>query len=103
MFRGMSDASWNLMTSLERLGTPPDRIEQPALRAFGKYAPAGTYSRQSEWERLAVAQHNGLPTRALDWTASPLIAAHFATVERDYWTADGVIFGLWTTAISLDC
>ena len=36
MFRGMSDKSWPLMTSLERLGSPPEDVEQPALRAFGK-------------------------------------------------------------------
>jgi hypothetical protein len=91
-FRGMADATWELRTSLERLGTPPDLIEQPALRAFGKYAPVGTFTRQTEWERLAIAQHNGLPTRVLDWTVSPLIAAHFATAEKQYRDVDGVIW-----------
>ena len=96
LFRGMSKASWPLMTSLERLGSPPRGVEQPALRAFGKYSPMGTVSLDSEWDRLAVAQHNGLPTRVLDWTGSPLIAAHFATEEKEYRTgpnaADGVIW-----------
>ena len=84
-FRGMTNASWPLKTSLERLVPDPEKaggVERPALRAFGKYAPVGAFSRDSEWECLAVAQHNGLPTRVLDWTSSPLIAAHFATVER---------------------
>jgi hypothetical protein len=96
VFRGMSDARWPLRTSLERLGTPPKDVEQAALRAFGRYAPVGTVSLESEWDRLAVAQHNGLPTRVLDWTASPLVAAHFATEEKEYRTgpkaADGVIW-----------
>jgi len=87
------------MTSLERLGTPPNLIEEPALRSFGKYAPRGTFARQSEWERLAVAQHNGLPTRCLDWTGSPLIATHFATVERSHYTADGAVWCVDSTLV----
>jgi hypothetical protein len=96
VFRGMSCADWPLKTSLERLGSSPGAVEQPALRAFSRYAPVGTVPLRSEWDRLAVAQHNGLPSRVLDWTVSPLVAAHFATEEKEYRTgpkkADGIIW-----------
>ena len=92
VFRGMSNSTWRLQTSLERLGTPPGRVEKPLLRSLRKYAPRGAFAQESDWEALAVGQHNGLPTRVLDWSVSPLIAAHFATFERQYFSADGVIW-----------
>jgi hypothetical protein len=50
------------------------------------------FDKQSEWYILAVAQHNGLPTRCLDWTASPLVATHFACGDDKYKNDDGAIW-----------
>jgi hypothetical protein len=43
---------------------------------------------------MAVAQHNGLPTRCLDWAASPLVAVHFACADESRKKEDGVVWCL---------
>lgn len=98
VFRGVDDASWELQTSFQRLSktpkTRPDVVEHSLIRSFRKYASAGVFDKQSEWYILAVAQHNGLPTRVLDWTFSPLVAAHFACGDDKYKKVDGAIWCL---------
>ncbi len=97
-FRGMDCANWDLVTSLQRLPrkatTQPRIVERALIRAFRKYASAGSFDERSEWYVLAVAQHNGLPTRCLDWTFSPLVAAHFACGDERYKNNDGSIWCL---------
>jgi hypothetical protein len=86
VYRGASDASRPLLTSLDRLGgeRPPHtkvELEEHILRNFIRYSrPHLDQSRpHNDWEMLIAAQHHGAPTRLLDWTYSPLIAAFFAT------------------------
>jgi hypothetical protein len=103
VFRGVDDASWGMQTSVQRLPrtptTKPDVVEHSLLRSFRKFASAGAFDKQSEWYILAVGQHNGLPTRCLDWTTSPLVAAHFACGKEKDKGKDGVIWCLHATLL----
>src|SRR6266700_5363631 len=85
VYRGVADVSWGLQTSLKRLGGAYCMVEKPLLRSFKKYAEPGSIPADTLWFRLAVAQHHGLPTRLLDWTVAPKVAAHFATAEEDHY------------------
>jgi hypothetical protein len=100
VYRGALDAAWPLLTSLDTLGgvTPPHgkaELEEHILRNFIRYSrPYFGVTPVNDWEILVAAQHHGLPTRLLDWTYSPLVAAHFATLggrteaDRAVWRLD---------------
>jgi hypothetical protein len=90
-FCGLPDASYDLTTTLMRLGGAYDRHEPHLLRNFRKYAPEHAVE-DSLWNWLALAQHHGLPTRLLDWTYSPYVALHFATQRLRLFHADAVIW-----------
>jgi hypothetical protein len=45
---------------------------------------------ENVWWALALGRHAGLPTRLLDWTGSPWVAAWFACHEHS--DADGVLW-----------
>ncbi|MFW5972407.1 MAG: FRG domain-containing protein [Bacteroidota bacterium] len=85
VYHGSSAARHPLLTSLDRLGgtNPPHtkaHLESHILRNFARYSrPYLPAEPASDWELLVIAQHHGAPTRLLDWSYSPLIAAHFAT------------------------
>jgi hypothetical protein len=91
-FRGLSDASYTLSTTLMRLGGPYQQLERHLMRNFMKYAHRDVVERDSYWHWLSVAQHHGLPTRLLDWTHSPFVAMHFATANTEKFDCDGVIW-----------
>ena len=85
LYRGMPDSSYRMVTSLSRCCKGLQKTLEPAILAnFAKYAvredPTVT---QNVWYQMITGQHNGLPTRLLDWTHSSLVALHFAMTEEN--------------------
>ena len=105
VYRGAANAAGPLLTSLDRLGgtRPPHTkadLEEHILRNFIRYSrPHLEEARPyDDWELLIAAQHHGVPTRLLDWTYSPLVAAFFGTRPSDDEDCDRAVWRLdWQT------
>lgn len=93
IYRGMTNAAWDIESSLCRVGPHHASVESSLLRNFRRYAAAeASIDGRSVWNDLAVAQHHGLPTRLVDWTNSPLVALHFAIGTEPDDSVDAIIW-----------
>lgn len=94
VFRGMTDTGHDLRTSIHRFVGESGKwdLEVHLLRNFRQYARTEIDQPNSPFHLMALAQHHGLPTRLLDWTYSPAVAAYFATDRPS--EADGVVWAV---------
>src|SRR4029077_18713679 len=101
LFRGQRQDK-PLLPKIGRGTLKPDflKLEQELLDDFKKRnTPYIESSRHDPWDLLAVAQHHGLSTRLLDWSASPLAALWFAVRHDPEDGEDGVV---WILPFSKD-
>lgn len=88
VFRGHQGDSWELQHRFERactrlnvFGQDRIRVENNMIREFKRrlhHYTANVPDKNANDEWLALMQHHGAPTRLLDFTYSPYVAAYFA-------------------------
>ena len=82
IFRGLGDTEFPLLPSIGRKSSYRDVHERAIFSTFQKRA--SEFADTRDWttlDFLAVAQHHRVPTRLLDWTTNPLVAAYFAVTS----------------------
>jgi hypothetical protein len=86
VFHGVSDAKWNLETSLDRCARYHHaEAEKLLIESFERSLPTIKTNLPPAADRvswIALMRHYGLPSRLLDCTECISVAAYFAVVEE---------------------
>lgn len=104
LFRGIHNQSYKLVPKIGRecysakfMGSEEDILnnlqdleEQTMHRFVDMSVPYLDLRNMSSWDQWTIGQHHGVPTRFLDWTQNPLIAAYFAIEGGD--EADAAVY-----------
>ena len=94
-YRGQTELDWEVKPKVGRykkFKTKNFLKEEKRILSLFKERAVPYINRppENDWDWLAIAQHYGLPTRLLDWTRNPLVAAFFAVEEQS--KSDSVIY-----------
>lgn len=104
LFRGVHNGTYRLVPKIGRssygsnfAGETEEAIsqlqdlEESTMRRFVMMSvPYLDMRNMNTWDQWTIGQHHGVPTRFLDWTENPLIAAYFA-VEK-YGDMDAAVY-----------
>jgi hypothetical protein len=94
-YRGLTSTSYDLIPSGKRGYSPKQEqyfYNEFYCRAGTRYAHCPDEADLAGW--LSLMQHYRLPTRLLDWSFSPLIAAYFAVAGPNNADEDACIWAL---------
>lgn len=110
LFRGQSNMDWPLRSSLLRI-THASNLARDQIHTIEGFArsefeaqahlflpPSLLAAMEDDIDWWSVMQHYGAPTRLLDWTLSPFVAAYFAV--RDNPGADGAVWWVFPQALT---
>ena len=120
LFRGQSDASWRLTTTLERVTAKPVTLRQyyraisgaksqievftgtqwdvPSLPEYESWLSSErtlTPGKFPGYEYMVYLRHHGFPSPLLDWSSSPYVAAYFAFAHARTSNERVAIFAYW--------
>ena len=94
-WRGQAESTWHLWPRLywdSFTASERDMTRRFIRGAAVRHGKVPENDDIGSW--LFLMQHYRLPTRLLDWTESPLVAAYFAVSDTNHINKDGVIWGL---------
>ena len=100
LFRGVSDSTYRLESSFGRrfkmyvengIEKADDWriLEACWVTRFTDMSHPLIGNFSNDWEKIAMMQHHGLPTRLLDWSLNPMIGLFFATSKSG---VDGSVY-----------
>ncbi|MCC7014945.1 MAG: FRG domain-containing protein [Planctomycetes bacterium] len=103
LFRGHADASWRLESTFDRAFKNHSKAVRLTIankliahfRQFLEEQRLALDVLDNEQRLLALGQHFGLPTRLLDWSESPYVAAFFAFHNTALWGASDSNVVIW--------